>query len=86
VTGTGGATSTGGNTLRGTGGSARGGAGGSTGVSTEPSTATIPGDGCTPPAAYANLFVTLSGHTQAETDAKLNPAWSTLFNPSGSPI
>ncbi len=48
------------------------------------STKTIPGNGCTPPAAYANLFVSLSGHTQAETDAKLAKAWSSLFNPSGS--
>jgi oligosaccharide reducing-end xylanase len=37
-----------------------------------------------PPAAYANLFVSLSGHTQAQTDAKLTAAWSQLFNPSGS--
>jgi oligosaccharide reducing-end xylanase len=48
------------------------------------STTTIPGDGCTPPAAYANLFVSLSGHTQAETDAKLSKAWSQLFSPSAS--
>jgi endo-1,4-beta-D-glucanase Y len=38
----------------------------------------------TPPAAYANLFVTLSGHTQAQSDAKLSAAWSQLFNPAGS--
>jgi oligosaccharide reducing-end xylanase len=49
-------------------------------------TTTIPGNGCTPPAAYANLFVSLSGHTQAESDAKVAAAWSKLFNPSGSPI
>jgi len=48
------------------------------------STVTIPGNGCTPPAAYGNLFVGVSGHTQAETDAKLSAAWSQLFNPSGS--
>ena len=73
--------------MTGTGGGPSGGSGGnSSGGSTGSSTVTIPGDGCTPPAAYANLFVTLSGHTQAETDAKLNTAWSTLFNPSGSPI
>ncbi|MEO6603626.1 MAG: glycosyl hydrolase family 8 [Polyangiaceae bacterium] len=39
---------------------------------------------CTPPASYANLFVTVSGKTQAESDQKLATAWSTLFNPSGS--
>jgi len=39
---------------------------------------------CKPPASYANLFVTVSGHTQAESDAKVASAWSTLFNPSGS--
>jgi oligosaccharide reducing-end xylanase len=39
---------------------------------------------CTPPASYANLFVTVSGKTQAESDQKVATAWSTLFNPSGS--
>jgi endo-1,4-beta-D-glucanase Y len=39
---------------------------------------------CTPPASYANLFVTVSGHTQAESDQKVATAWSTLFNPKGS--
>jgi oligosaccharide reducing-end xylanase len=39
---------------------------------------------CTPPTSYANLFVTLSGKTQAESDQKVATAWSTLFNPSGS--
>jgi len=68
----------------GTAGEASGGTGGGTGGDGGASTVTIPGDGCTPPAAYANLFVSLSGHTQAETDAKLETAWSTLFNPSGS--
>ena len=55
------------------------GAGGSTG-----SGGSSTGNGCTPPAAYANLFVTLSGHTQAESDAKVAAAWSKLFTPSGS--
>jgi oligosaccharide reducing-end xylanase len=45
---------------------------------------TIPGNGCTPPASYANLFVTLSGHTQAETDAKVAAAWNQLFSTSGA--
>jgi hypothetical protein len=48
------------------------------------STTTIPGDGCTPPAAYANLFVAISGHTEEETDAKIEAAWSQLYNPSNS--
>lgn len=39
---------------------------------------------CKPPASYANLFVTVSGKTQAESDQKLATGWSTLFNPSGS--
>jgi oligosaccharide reducing-end xylanase len=47
-------------------------------------TETIPGNGCTPPAAYANLFVSVSGHTQADTDAKITAAWNQLFNPSNS--
>jgi oligosaccharide reducing-end xylanase len=37
-----------------------------------------------PPATYANLFVTVSAHTQAESDDKVSKAWSTLFNPQGS--
>jgi oligosaccharide reducing-end xylanase len=96
ATGSGGATGNGGATSRGgsgTGGSTITGSGGSTssgGSSGGPidgggtSTTTIPGNGCTPPAAYANLFVSLSGHTQAESDAKVAAAWSKLFNPSGS--
>jgi oligosaccharide reducing-end xylanase len=48
------------------------------------STATIPGNGCTPPAAYVNLFASLLGHTQAETDAKLNAAWTQLLTANGS--
>jgi oligosaccharide reducing-end xylanase len=86
--GSGGSTAvgSGGSAGRGTDGGTSGGAGGSTNADGGSSTVTIPGKGCTPPAAYANLFVSVSGHTQAETDAKLNTAWSTLFNPSGSPI
>jgi oligosaccharide reducing-end xylanase len=84
--GAGGSTSggAGGSTSGGAGGGTSGGTGGGTAGDGGASTVTIPGDGCTPPAAYANLFVSLSGHTQAETDAKLETAWSTLFNPSGS--
>jgi oligosaccharide reducing-end xylanase len=56
------------------GGSVAGGAAGSGGT---------PGE-CTPPTSYANLFVTVSGKTQAESDQKVATAWSTLFNPGGS--
>jgi len=42
------------------------------------------GVGCTAPTAYPNLFVTVSGHTQADSDTKVATAWSSLFNPSGS--
>ena len=88
VVGSGGSVSTGGNSANG-GTTARGGStgsGGSDGGSTADGgavTKTIPGKGCTPPSAYANLFVGLSGHTQAESDAKVAAAWSQLFNPSG---
>ena len=77
--GSGGTASTGGNSA--TGGSKA--TGGSTSVDAGATTKTIPGNGCTPPAAYANLFVSLSGHTQAESDAKVAAAWSKLFNPKG---
>lgn len=70
--GTGGATGgSGGSAAGGAAGAAGGGSGGTSGE-------------CTPPATYANLFVTVSGKTQAESDQKLATAWSTLFNPSGS--
>jgi oligosaccharide reducing-end xylanase len=40
---------------------------------------------CVPaPTTYPNLFVTVSGHTQDESDSKVSKAWSSLFNPSGS--
>jgi oligosaccharide reducing-end xylanase len=42
------------------------------------------GGECTLSPTYANLFVTVSGKTQAESDQKVATAWSTLFNPSGS--
>lgn len=42
------------------------------------------GGECTWPTSYENLFVTISGKTQAESDQKVATAWSTLFNPSGS--
>jgi oligosaccharide reducing-end xylanase len=43
-----------------------------------------PGVGCTPPTAYPNLFVTISGHTQAESDAKVADAWSKMFTAGAS--
>ena len=83
---TGGAKPTGGATGLGGGTTAKGGAVGSGGSTNDGGvcTATIPGNACTPPAAYTNLFVCLSGHTQADSDAKVAAAWSKLFNPSGS--
>ena len=65
----------------GSGGSATGGSSGSSGSSS--ATATIPGNGCTPPAAYGNLFISLLGETQAQSDAKVAAAWSQLFSGSG---
>ncbi|HTQ05263.1 MAG TPA: glycosyl hydrolase family 8 [Polyangiaceae bacterium] len=43
-----------------------------------------PGADCTPPTTYPNLFVTLLGETQADSDAKVAAGWSQLFDPSGS--
>ena len=85
--------------LAGKGGSASGGspaAGGTTGgggatvVSNydggpaSPSTSTIPGNGCTPPAQYDDLFISLLGETQAASDTKVAAAWNQLFNPSNA--
>jgi len=39
---------------------------------------------CAPPKSFTDLFVTVSGKTQAESDQKVATAWSTLFNPGGS--
>jgi oligosaccharide reducing-end xylanase len=47
-------------------------------------TATVPGNGCTPPAQYANLFITLLGETQDSSNAKLQAAWNQLYNPSNA--
>ena len=82
VTGTSGRGGRGGSAGGTAGASGRGGAAGSSTAGTTGSGGT-PGE-CKPPASYANLFVTVSGHTQAESDAKVSQAWSTLFNPSGS--
>lgn len=71
------------------GGSGRGGAGaasgGGDGSGGKPDGGGPGGGECTsPPTSYANLFVTVSGHTQAESDDKVSKAWSSLFNPQGS--
>ncbi|HVV53111.1 MAG TPA: glycosyl hydrolase family 8, partial [Polyangia bacterium] len=69
----------------GTGGGASGGSGGPLpdgGVSS--ATMTIPGNGCTPPAQYANLFISLLGETQAATETKIQGVWNQLFNPSNA--
>jgi len=55
------------------------GASGSMGMAGSP-----PGADCTPPTEYPNLFVTLGGQTQADSDAKVQAAWAQLYNPSGS--
>ena len=47
-------------------------------------TSTTNGNGCTPPAQYENLFITLLGQTQASSDAKLAAAWNQLYNPSNA--
>ena len=67
-----------------TGGSLASGGGTVGGAISSSSTETTPGNGCTPPAAYGNLFISVSGHTQAETDAKITAGWAQLFNPSGA--
>ena len=74
---TGGATGLGGKTS--SGGTA------ATGGATGGSTSTSIVEGCTPPASYPNLFVTVSGHTQADSDTKVAAAWTKLFT-SSSPI
>jgi oligosaccharide reducing-end xylanase len=62
----------GGDMAGGSSGSATGGSGGSV----DPA--------CAPPSSYPNLFVTVSGHTQAESDAKVTAAWNQLFGNSNS--
>jgi oligosaccharide reducing-end xylanase len=66
----------------GAGGHAAGGSPASAGAAAIGAT-TVPGNGCTPPSAYANLFVSVSGHTQAESDAKVAAAWTALFTAGG---
>ncbi len=89
-TGDGGAGGSGGRATGGVGGGGSGGsAGGGSAGDVGAGTGGIGGTGgmsgeCTWPTTYANLFVTVSGKTQAESDQKVAAAWSTLFNPSGS--
>jgi oligosaccharide reducing-end xylanase len=69
----------------GSGGGAAAGAAGTAGAGGATGGAGGGGSGeCKPPASYANLFVTVSGKTQAESDQKLATAWSSLFNPGGA--
>jgi oligosaccharide reducing-end xylanase len=90
--GTGGVGAGMGGTVAGTGGSSSvqggtsqtGGSGGVAGSAATGGSGGGTGGECTPPTSYANLFVTVSGKTQAESDQKVATAWSTLFNPSGS--
>jgi endo-1,4-beta-D-glucanase Y len=82
LTGKGGTTGSAG--LTGTGGSAPGGATGSDGGPASGATSTIVGNGCTPPAQYEDLFITLLNQTQASSDTKLAAAWNQLFNPSNA--
>jgi oligosaccharide reducing-end xylanase len=82
TTGAGGTTSTGG--VTGVGGEgASGPAYTGTDISSS-ATTTMPGNGCTPPAQYANLFISLLGETQAQSDTKVTAAWNQLFNPSNA--
>ncbi len=85
---TGGASSaTGGASTLPVGGTSSGGSTGggstSTGISSN-ATSTIVGNGCTAPAQYANLFISLLGETQATSDAKIQAAWNQLYNPSNA--
>src|SRR4051812_45838683 len=93
--GTGGVSAGTGGTIAGSGGSSsvEGGSGGRSQTGGSGGVASAGGSGgsggsavveCAPPTSYANLFVTVSGKTQAESDQKVTTAWSTLFNPSGS--
>jgi oligosaccharide reducing-end xylanase len=86
----------GGSGTGGAAGSRAGGSGGSTPVNpgsgagaypdtgASAATMTIQGNGCTPPAAYADLFISLGGQTQSAVQAKIDAAWGQLFNPSKS--
>lgn len=77
---TGGSKSTGGGANGGGGTHTGGGAGGT--PSTGGSGPVAPG--CAPPTEYPNLFATISGHSQEDTDAKIAAAWNQLYNPSNN--
>ncbi len=73
----------------GSAGRSTGGAGGQDGSGGATGGSVVRPDGgpvgeCAGPMSYANLFVTVSGHTQAESDEKVSKAWSTLFNSKSS--
>jgi len=80
----GGSGGAGGRTPTGSGGVTPTGSGGAPSSNGGASAMTTPGMGCTPPSNYANLFVTVSGHTQADSDAKVAAAWTSLFTAGGS--
>jgi oligosaccharide reducing-end xylanase len=87
--GTGGSTGSGGSGTAGSTGSGGGGTTGSGGSGAgggpaSAATSTIAGNGCTAPAQYENLFITLLGQTQASSNTKLAAAWNQLFNPSNA--
>jgi oligosaccharide reducing-end xylanase len=92
VTGAGGRGGAAGRATGGSGAAGRAGAGGAGGPTSGPlpdggvseATMTIPGNGCTPPAQYANLFISLLGETQSNSEAKITAAWNQLFNPSNA--
>ena len=67
-----------------TGAGGRGGAAGTASTGTGGTANPDAGAGCIPPSTYPNLFVTVSGHTQAESDTKVADAWTSLFTPNGS--
>jgi len=72
-------TGSGGSTTSGIDGGSSTGGGSASGATT-----TTPGNGCTPPAQYGNLFIALLGETQESSNAKLGAAWNQLFNPSNA--
>ena len=47
-------------------------------------TSTIIGNGCTRPAPYENLFITLGNQTLAASDTQVASAWNQRFNPSNA--
>ena len=65
----------------GAGGAQSGGVGGSASSSTGGGPVA---PGCTPPSEYPNLFVTIAGKTQEESDAKVTAAWNQLYDPANA--